>query len=67
MKNKYDKKHLPFGNAFAIADPLVTTFLSNLNIDVTKVTQDQDVLKKFLDRYIAWISETKNNLSLIHI
>ena len=61
MKNKYDKKHLPFGNAFAIADPLITTFLSNLNIDVTKVTQDQDVLKNFLDRYITWISETKNN------
>ena len=42
MKNKYDKKHLPFGNAFAIADPLVTQFLSNLDIDVTKVTQDHE-------------------------
>jgi len=61
MKNKYDKKHLPFGNAFAIADPLIVDVLSAIPINVAKILQDDNLLKQFLERYITWISETKNN------
>ena len=61
MKNKYDKKHLPFGNAFAVADPLIVGVQSAIPIDVSKVLQDDNLLKQFLERYVAWISETKNN------
>lgn len=62
MKNKYDKKHLPFGNAFAIADPDVVKFLENLEINIVKINQDDNILKNFLDRYVSWISETNNNI-----
>jgi|TARA_B110000971_G_C20001158_1_gene496905 hypothetical protein len=61
MKNKYDKKHLPFGNAFAVADPLIVGVQSAIPIDVSKVLQDDNLLKQFLERYVAWISETNNN------
>ena len=61
MKNKYDKKHLPFGNAFAVADPLIVGVQSAIPIDVYKVLQDDNLLKQFLERYVAWISETNNN------
>jgi len=61
MKNKYDKKHMAFGNAFAIADPLVVAVIDMLNINVNNILKDDNVLKQFLERYVLWISETNNN------
>jgi histidinol-phosphate/aromatic aminotransferase/cobyric acid decarboxylase-like protein len=61
MKNKYDKKHMAFGNAFAIADPLVVAVIDMLNININNILKDDNVLKQFLERYVLWISETNNN------
>jgi histidinol-phosphate/aromatic aminotransferase/cobyric acid decarboxylase-like protein len=59
-KNKYDRHHKPFGNAFAIADPLV---LETLNMPISALTaiEDSDVPTKFLEAYRSWILSTKNN------
>ena len=62
MKNKYDKKHLPFGNAFAIEDPVISTFMENLFLNIPTVLQKDNVHNDFTERYRQWIQETKNNI-----
>lgn len=60
MKNKYDKKDKPFGNAFAIEDDEVINVLNN-PIRVSNVVNDSAVHTRFLSLYIEWIKSTKNN------
>jgi hypothetical protein len=59
-KNKYDRHHKPFGNAFAIADPHVLAVLSN-PLNLLEAIEDNDIPVKFLDTYRTWIQSTKNN------
>lgn len=60
MKNKYDRHHMPFGNAFAIADPLVLSTLGN-TLDVSSIIQDDNIHTEFLEKYRQWILSSKNN------
>ena len=60
MKNKYDRHHMPFGNAFAIADPLVLSVLEQ-PLDVTSIIQNTTVHTEFLEKYQQWVLTTKNN------
>ena len=60
MKNKYDRHHKPFGNAFAIADPLVLEKL-NTPLSMLESIEDDNISKKFLEKYQSWILSTKNN------
>jgi hypothetical protein len=60
MKNKYDRKDKPFGNAFAIEDSNVVDLLNNA-IRVSDVVKDDNVHTRFLIKYREWIQSTKNN------
>jgi len=60
MKNKYDRKDKPFGNAFAIKDSKVIDVLNNV-IHVSAVIDDDTVHTRFLTQYREWIQSTKNN------
>lgn len=60
MKNKYDRHHKPFGNAFAIADPLVLEKL-NTPLSMLESIEDDNISKKFLEKYQSWILSTTNN------
>lgn len=60
MKNKYDRLHMPFGNAFAVADELVINCINNIDID-TDIISDPEIHTKFLKSYKDWILTTKNN------
>lgn len=60
MKNKYDRHHKPFGNAFAIADPLVLKTLDS-NFKVVDTINNDNVHTEFLDKYRSWIQSSKNN------
>jgi len=62
MKNKYDRRHMPFGNAFAIEDPVISTFMENLFLNIPTVLQKDNVHNDFTERYRQWIQETKNNI-----
>jgi hypothetical protein len=56
---KFDKKHLPFGNVFAIQDSEV---ISSIN-SVTKSYSSNNTLNhfSFLENYKNWITNNKNN------
>lgn len=56
--NKYDKRHLPFGNVFSIADPEVVGFISSLRIEGMFT---EDLQEMFLDTYRRWILSSKIN------
>lgn len=60
MKNKYDRKDKPFGNAFAIEDSKVVEVL-NTPICVSNIVNDDTVHTRFLVKYREWIQSTKNN------
>lgn len=60
MKNKYDRKDKPFGNAFAIEDSAVIDVL-NLPISISDTINDDTVHTRFLVQYQKWIQSTNNN------
>lgn len=60
MKNKYNKHHMSFGNAFSIADQSVLKVLND-SFNVLTAADDPNIHTNFLNRYIAWIQSTKNN------
>jgi hypothetical protein len=62
MKNKYDRIPLPFGNSYAIADPLIIKFLDDMDINIVSILQDEDIHKEFLKEYKSWIARTDNNI-----
>jgi hypothetical protein len=60
MKNKYNRKDKPFGNAFAIEDSKVLDVL-NEPLRVSEVVNDETVHTRFLTQYKSWMQSTKNN------
>lgn len=60
MKNKYDKRHLPFGHSTAINDTETLNIINNYSIS-TDVLYDQTVNERFLNKYLDWILSTTNN------
>ena len=64
MKNKYDRKDMPFGNAFAIEDPAVMKLLADIDINIPAILKDNDIHNKFMTRYKQWIQDSKNNTVL---
>lgn len=58
--NKYNKHHMPFGNAFSISDRAVLETL-NQSFNVLNAVDDSSIHTNFLNRYIEWILSTKNN------
>lgn len=60
MKNKYDRKDKPFGNAFAIEDSKVIDVL-NSAIHISDIVKDDTVHTRFLIKYREWIQSTRNN------
>lgn len=58
--NKYNKHHMPFGNAFAISDHSVLETLKH-SFDVLGAIDDPCVHTSFLSRYIEWIRSNENN------
>lgn len=60
MKNKYDKRHLPFGHSTAIKDVDTLSLIDNYNVS-SAILLDQEINEKFLNSYLNWISSTKNN------
>jgi len=61
MTNKYDRRNMPFGNAFAVADPAVVRHLKSMNVSMIDVLEDEDIHSKFLEKYQQWILTTQNN------
>lgn len=61
MKNKYDRRDMPFGNAFAIEDSIVMKFLDDMHLNIPMILKDDQVHVNFLERYRKWIMETENN------
>jgi hypothetical protein len=59
-KNKYDKHHKPFGNAFSIADLSVLETL-NRPISALDAIDNTDIHTAFLNKYKEWILSTVNN------
>jgi hypothetical protein len=60
MKSKYDRHHMPFGNAFAISDPAVLEILDS-QISALSAIEDSNIHTSFLNKYVEWIQSTKNN------
>jgi hypothetical protein len=60
MKNKYDKRHLPFGHSTAIKDVETLSLINNYAI-LTENLFDQTINEQFLNKYVEWILFTKNN------
>lgn len=56
--NKFDKRHLPFGNVFAIADKEVIDFLKSLSVDGIF---NESIQETFLNKFRSWILSSKNN------
>ncbi len=61
MTNKYDKKHLPFGHSSAIKDSATTAVLNNLK-PINQSVFDDNIVGKFLEQYVSWITSTENNV-----
>ena len=60
MTNKYNRTHMPFGNAFAVADEEVMKFYTqDANPSISLL--DENIHTKFLSEYQAWIMQTTNN------
>lgn len=60
MKNKYNRKDKPFGNAFSIEDSKVIDVLND-PLKLSTVINDETVHTRFLTQYRSWIQSTKNN------
>mgnify|MGYP006073000439 FL=1 len=60
MTNKYNRVHMPFGNAFSIADPNVLKLYAQ-DTNTAIAISSETVQSKFLNEYQAWIMATKNN------
>lgn len=60
MTNKYDRAHMPFGNAFSIADPNVLKLYTQ-DVNVAVSISSESIQEKFLTEYQEWIMNTKNN------
>ena len=58
--NKYNKHHMPFGNAFSVSDQSVLETL-NQSFNVLSAVDDSNIHTNFLNRYIEWILSTENN------
>lgn len=61
MKNIFDKKHLPFGNAFAIKDLETIKSFNNFKFSIIDIIEDQSIQSKFLNKFTNWVLSTKNN------
>lgn len=60
MKNKYDKRHLPFGHSTAIKDVDTLSLINNYRTS-SEILFDQEINERFLNKYSDWILSTKNN------
>ena len=64
MKNKEilpSIKHLPFGGAGFVSDPLLLAELDNWSSYFSLWLQDTGISKKFIETYVSWIQSTTNN------
>jgi hypothetical protein len=61
IRYPYDKRHLNFGNSSAIKDPAVLSLLSNLNLNLVDILQNERIVKEFINDYKTWIESSKLN------
>lgn len=59
------RKHLPYGGARAINNQVITEFINfTLTQDFRALTQEVDIVDRFLERYVDWLSSSElNNLT----
>jgi hypothetical protein len=56
------KKHLPYGGARAINNPVILEFINyTLLNDFQKQTQRNDIVDEFLENYVTWLTNSKLN------
>ena len=60
MTNKYNRSHMPFGNAFSVADDEVLKLYAE-NSNTLEALSDNNLHNNFLQEYKEWIKTTKNN------
>jgi hypothetical protein len=54
-----DKRAMPYGGAFAVQDPEVIAYIKELNL--TDSLWDDKITQQFCNKYVNWISTTRNN------
>lgn len=59
VKNPYNKKHMPFGNAASIKDKDTMEILQSLPSN--SVLFDEGVHERFVEMYLEWIKQSRNN------
>ena len=60
MTNKYNRAHMPFGNAFSVADDKVMNLLVQDTTPALALA-DENIHTKFCNEYKHWITTTDNN------
>lgn len=56
-----DKRKMLYGSSSAISDPMALEHLSNFNLNINSIFEDQNIVENFCKKYYTWISSTKLN------